>query len=279
MPSNLDMELQRMWQQGQQQQRRPAPRVYAPVRATEAPKMNNKITLNAGGQEHTLTLDMLQSPEGRAAIREVLALRIADIRADRAHPYNDAKHPDHAAAVRDMNDAYRFNNYEMPDTEIAEMASKLTSTITPAAPSAPAEPFREIAQIAGSREGKIALQRRDTGQPLDPQQTRLVARHDELLALNNTQARKEQASANSPKPLNTYIGRDVMAFATNQNKVQRQQLAAEHRAKVLGDTNHPYWNASSTEHKAAVVGMKIATQMMQTGDSDVHIGPDGTIEE
>ena len=46
----------------------------------------------------------------------------------------------------------------------------------------------------------------------------------------------------------------------------------------VGDRNHPYWNASSTEHKAAVVGMTIATQMMQTGESDVQIGPDGTIK-
>jgi len=70
-----------------------------------------------------------------------------------------------------------------------------------------------------------------------------------------------------------------MEFAINPNRVQRQQLAAEHRAKVLGDMSHPYWNAKSTEHKAAVLGMKIATQMMQTGDSDVQIGPDGSISE
>ena len=43
-----------------------------------------------------------------------------------------------------------------------------------------------------------------------------------------------------PKPLNRYIGRDVMAFAANQNKVQREQLAVEHRVKVLDDINHPY---------------------------------------
>ena len=77
--------------------------------------------------------------------------------------------------------------------------------------------------------------------------------------------------------MNRYLGRDVLAFATNQNKVQRQQLAAEHRAKVLGTKNHPYRNASSTEHKAAVVGMKVAIDIMQTGDSSAQINPDGSI--
>jgi hypothetical protein len=46
---------------------------------------------------------------------------------------------------------------------------------------------------------------------------------------------------------------------------------------VLGDKNHPYRTASSTEHKAVVVGMKIAIDIMQTGDSSAQINPDGSI--
>jgi hypothetical protein len=71
-----------------------------------------------------------------------------------------------------------------------------------------------------------------------------------------------------------------MPFATNQNKVQRLQQAAEHRVKVLNNPAHPYWNASSGEHKSAVLGMKIAQEMLQNGgDSFVHINPDGSIED
>jgi hypothetical protein len=128
-------------------------------------------------------------------------------------------------------------------------------------------------------EGRIALQRWRNGQDLDPAQRRRVDDYRALEKAHNDAADAEKRSYDPPKPLNRYIGRDVMTFATNQNRVQRQQLAAEHRAKVLGDMNHPYWNASSTEHRAAVVGMKIATQMMQTGDSDVQIGADGSISE
>ena len=133
--------------------------------------------------------------------------------------------------------------------------------------------------IASTAEGRVALQRARNGQDLTPQQQRLVDDYRGFEKAHNDAADAEKRSYDPPKPLNRYIGRDVMAFAANQNKVQRQQLAAEHRAKVLGDMNHPYWNASSTEHQAAVVGMKIATQMMQTGDSDVQIGPDGSIAD
>ena len=62
--------------------------------------------------------------------------------------------------------------------------------------------------------------------------------HNELEALNSAQARAERPAVDAPKPLNTYLGKDVLNFATNMNKVQRQQLAAEHRSKVLGDSSH-----------------------------------------
>jgi hypothetical protein len=159
-----------------------------------------------------------------------------------------------------------------------EMATKPASgTSAPMAPGL--EAVRGMNRIGADPEGKIALQRWRNGQDLTPQQQMLVDDYRAFEKAHADLADAEKRSYDPPKPLNRYIGKDVMAFAVNQNKVQRQQLAAEHRAKVLGDMNHPYWNASSTEHKAAVVGMKIATQMMQTGDSDVQIGPDGTIEE
>jgi hypothetical protein len=137
----------------------------------------------------------------------------------------------------------------------------------------------EMNAIQKSREGAEARQRAAAGQDLTPQQAALVARYRELEKAHNDAADAEKRSYDPPKPLNRYIGRDVIAFATNPNRTQRQQLAAEHRAKVLGDKDHPYWNANSTEHKAAVLGMKVAIETMQQGDSTVQINPDGTIEE
>jgi hypothetical protein len=113
--------------------------------------------------------------------------------------------------------------------------------------------------------------------PQEPWEREIVDRHNSLEEQQNAIADQERPSTTTPKPLNRYLGRDVLAFATNQNKVQRQQLAAEHRAKVLGDKNHSYRNASSTEHKAAVVGMKVAIDIIQTGDSSAQINPDGSI--
>jgi hypothetical protein len=141
------------------------------------------------------------------------------------------------------------------------------------------EAVRAMNAIAKTAEGREALMRARNGQDLAPQQQMLVDDYRALEKAHNDAADAEKRSYDPPKPLNRYIGKDVMVFAANQNKVQRQQLAAEHRAKVLGDMNHPYWNGSGPEHRAAVLGMKIATQMMQTGDSDVQIGPDGSIEE
>jgi hypothetical protein len=49
---------------------------------------------------------------------------------------------------------------------------------------------------------------------------------------------------------------------------------------VLNNPAHPYWNPSGGEHKFAVLGMKIAQEMLQNGgDSFVHINPDGSIED
>ena len=197
--------------------------------------------------------------------------------------YSDPKHPDHAAAVRDVNDAYRFNAYEMPDQEITEMATKLTGASTPAAPAAPAEPFREIAQIVSTPEGRIALQRKTTGQPLDARQAAIVARHDELLAANNAQARKEQASAGGwmkVRPPRS-VGSDVQAWLNNPHIEQRRQLAREFIAKVQNDPAHDYRHPErGTLCDNAKLGMKIAYEVADKGEcTSVQIGADGSISD
>ena len=160
-----------------------------------------------------------------------------------------------------------------------EMATQPTSTTTPA--TAPGlENVRGMNAIASTAEGRIALQRARNGQDLTPQQQRLVDDYRALEKAHNDAADASRVSKEPRKNLSTYIPGDVMPWATNQNKVQRLQQAAEHRVKVLNNPAHPYWNASSGEHKSAVLGMKIAQEMLQNGgDSFVHIKEDGSIED
>src|SRR5437879_1512278 len=110
-PTPLQRELEAMVRTAP----RPQP-ARAPARVEEAPKVaTNSITVEAAGRQYTLTTDMLQTPRGRVTIREFLTQRIAELRAYPKSPYNDRRHPDHAAFVRDVYDAYRFSNSEMPD--------------------------------------------------------------------------------------------------------------------------------------------------------------------
>jgi hypothetical protein len=99
------------------------------------------------------------------------------------------------------------------------------------------------------------------------------------MAANDAQARLERPPSDAPPPMRTYLGKDVLAFTKNQSQVERRHLAAEHIAKVKADNGHPYWNGKSPEHKAAVLGMKVATEMMQTGDSFVQLNADGSVQD
>lgn len=167
--------------------------------------------------------------------------------------------------------------------EVAEgekdVATTLTKPLTPAAPVDGRTAFRELGELMTKPEMRIALQRSRTGQPLDGAQAALVARHDELLAANNAQARLERPPSSAPPPMGVYLGKDVLEFSKNPSQTERRHLAAEHIAKVKADNAHPYWNAGSPEHKAAVLGMKVATEMMQTGDSFVQLNQDGSVQD
>jgi phospholipase/lecithinase/hemolysin len=161
-----------------------------------------------------------------------------------------------------------------------EMAAQSTSTTTTPTTAPGLKNVRGMNAIASTAEGRIALQRWRNGQDLDPAQRRLVDDYRALEKAHNDAADASRVSKEPRKDLSTYIPGDVMPWATNQNKVQRLQQAAEHRVKVLNNPDHPYWNASSGEHKSAVLGMKIAQEMLQNGgDSFVQINDDGSIEE
>ena len=122
------------------------------------------ITFDVGGSKYHLDESDLKTEQGRAKINKVLELRIQEIRADPTHPYNNRNDAGHAAAVAEMNAAYRFRGGEMPQQEIAEMVTKLTGG---GAQAAPAAPYQQIAELMSKPEMRVALQRSRTGQPLD----------------------------------------------------------------------------------------------------------------
>lgn len=277
--SGFERELLRMMQQERQQQRpRYSWRQFFPATNTAA-RETQKVAQNGIRMNSNGTVTINGTTYSRDEFRGALEINMRAMRADPNSAYNDLRHLDHKQAVAEMALGYKFMAGELTDSDEREIVTEWQAATQETSEVSNPQPYEQIAEMWKDPGVRAAKQRRDAGGRLDDRQKEIMRQYDQIEAANNAQAYRERASTSTPKPLNRYIGRDVMAFATNQNKVQRQQLAAEHRAKVLGDRNHPYWNASSTEHKAAVVGMTIATQMMQTGESDVQIGPDGTIEE
>jgi hypothetical protein len=131
------------------------------------------------------------------------------------------------------------------------------------------------------------LNKQRAGAPLSPREREICDAHNALLKQHNEIADAERAGkgANaggwmSMRPPRS-IGSDVQAWLNNPHKVQRQQLAAEYKAKTLADPSHDYWHPErGTLCDNAKLGMKIAYEVAETGDCHgVQIGPDGSISE
>jgi len=113
--------------------------------------------------------------------------------------------------------------------------------------------YQEIAKIAASPEGKIALQKHRTGQGLTPSEAAIIKRHDALLAANSEQAFRER-----PKLPGTYstkpefaskLVRELVAERDGFTRINdARQAIAELRAR--GD--HPAFNEQSPNHKQGV---------------------------
>jgi hypothetical protein len=285
----LDALLRQMMQQQQQQQRIVnAPRVTAFKPVASAPAVSrdggSMKPIRIGNRDYSWA--ELSRPDVRRQLLPQVEALFPQIKRDpAAFGLTPADVPFVAAWTTGqydgLSEAELYAALPAP-AEAAEGDKNVASTLTPGA-NAPAidgkTAFREIAAIAGSPEGRIALQRHANGQALDPAQKALIQRHDELLAANDAQARLERPPSDAPPPMRLYLGRDVLDFTKNPSKTERRHLAAEHIAKVKADNGHPYWDARSPEHKAAVLGMKVATEMMQTGDSFVQLNEDGSVQE
>jgi hypothetical protein len=253
----------------------------------------NAYEFDYGGKHYRWDRSTLRSPEGRAEIQRVLGERVKElsylgytagyeVMKDMTTARNviqalggNVTEPILRAIETDIVEKM-MNAPAQEETEVAVQPTDET-----AAPTAPGlENVRGMNAIASTTEGRIALQRWRNGQDLDPAQRRLVDDYRALEKAHNDAADASRVSKEPRKNLSTYIPGDVMPWATNQNKVQRLQQAAEHRVKVLNNPEHPYWKASHGEHRAAVLGMKIAQEMLQNGgDSFVHIKEDGSIED
>jgi hypothetical protein len=249
----------------------------AKAAAKETPKMGNGIKLNGDG---TVTVNGTRYT--RDEFRGVLEENMKAQRADPKSAYNDRRHPGHAQAVSEMALGYKFMAGELTEGDEKQIVNDWSAATQEAEVSNP-QPYQQLAEMHRDPEVRAAKQRRDAGARLDDREQAIMREYDRLETANNVIGRKEawqREAASGRKNLNVYIPGDVMPFATNQNKAQRLQQAAEHRVKVLNNPNHPYWNASSGEHKSAVLGMKIAQEMLQNGgDSFVQINPDGSINE
>jgi hypothetical protein len=131
----------------------------------------------------------------REQFRELLRQQMDAARNDPTHPYNDRAHPQHAAAVADMRNGYRWLSGEVNEAEEYELAAATNEAIrgeTEVATSEQMKPelqaVREMNKIASTSEGRIALQRARLEQPLTPQQKQLWEIYSELEAGVNTVA-------------------------------------------------------------------------------------------
>src|ERR1700730_6455743 len=214
----------------------------------------------------------LSQPEVRRQLLPMVEAMIAQAKADpAAFGYTAA---DVQAAVRYTTG--EFDNLSedrmreiFPAQEEAEVTTTLINPMTSTPPIDGATAFREVAKIVGSPEGRIALQRRANGQPLDAAQTALIQRHDAFLAANNAQALREHPPTGGMMGrADKYIPTAVRELAKlpplEQAHAAREMAAALRKDERWTNPNHP-------EHAQSVHEMKLLydAQYMEGGNEAV----------
>jgi hypothetical protein len=136
---------------------------------------------------------------------------------------------------------------EVAKKEVSTTSTSLTSTMKPGKAIDPKTAYKELAQIAGSREGSIALQKKRTGQTLTAGEARIVARHDALLAANAAQARAERPPLpGSYKSEKTYVSTRIQEIA-KLPPFEQANAARGYRAELR---RHPaFLDERHAEHK------------------------------
>jgi hypothetical protein len=116
----------------------------------------------------------------------------------------------------------------------------------------PKTAYKEIEQIAGSSEGKVALQKRATGQSLTPREAKLIGRHDALMAANEEQAHKERPPL--PGKYSTqpeFASRRIRELVANPDGFARINDAREYIAEIRATKGHAAFDEQAVNHKHA----------------------------
>ena len=130
--------------------------------------------------------------------------------------------------------------------------SALTSPMKPGAAIDQQTAYKELAQIAGSPEGKIALQKRATGQSLTPREAKLIGRNDALMEANEEQARAERPPL--PGKYSTqpeFASRRIRDLVANPDGFARVNDAREAIAEIRATKNHPAFDERHVNYKHA----------------------------
>jgi hypothetical protein len=254
--------LERWAEQQQRQAARSAKVRPAPVPAFKPEPERSTLmkTITIGGQPYTW--EQLSRPEVRRALLPMVEAMIAQVKADpAAYGYTAA---DVQAAVRyttgefDNTSEDRMREIFPAQGEPEIMPATLTKPFAPAAPVDGRTAYQEVARIAGSPEGRAALQRRANGQPLDAAQTALIRRHDEFLAANNAQALREHP------PTGGMMGRTDKYIPTAVRELAKlEPVQPAHRAREMAAAlrkDERWTNPNHPEHAQANYEMELLYQ-------------------
>jgi hypothetical protein len=251
--SSLERELQTMMRRAPQQ-RTPRTaeqiqRVAAPVRATETSRMEG---IKLSGDRITIHGTSYSRAEFRAKLQEI----VDGMQSDPASAYRDRNNPNHQQTVEEISLAYKFLNYELSPQDETAIVSEWHAA-EEATEVATLQPFQEIAQIMGTPEGRVALQRARAGLELDARQKALVARHNELEAQNNAIALKERAvKTGLGKPRPHYVAPELYRIEAIKDPRERIHAIRAQRAAWRDDPNSAYNDVRHGDHKWAVENMQ-----------------------
>ena len=214
--------------------------------------MENGIKLNSNG-----TVTIHGTTYSRAEFRGALEINMREMRADPNSAYNDRRHPDHKQAIAEMALAYKFIAGELSESDEREIVTEWHEATQETSEVSNPQPYQQIAEMMRDPEVRIAKQRRDAGQVLDAKQKAIMARHDELEAANNTQARKEQAGSGGWMKITRphSIPAELHAIEKISDVRERTHAIRQQRAAWRDDPKSPYRDTSHPEHKNYVEAM------------------------
>jgi hypothetical protein len=207
----------------------------------------------------------------RAGFGALLRQQMQAARNDPKHAYNDRAHPQHAAAVADMHNAYRWLAGEVNEAEERELAVTVNETLrgenteVKTGKDMPVKtgeqrPERQAAhrmnEIAGTLEGREALQRARTGAGLSPEQKALVSEYRTLELEHNSQAKPAYTGGTFKTRRPHYVAPELYQIEKIQNQRERAHAIRALKSQWLSDPKSAYADTSHPDHKSAVDNMR-----------------------